>query len=180
MKIKTLFLMLLMMLPFLVNAQTRNFQQDVMYYLSINGTEQQYNGAYDEMFNLFKKQFAKAQVPDAIWQELKTTQKAGAMYGIKSLLTSAYRKHFTHTNIKEMIRFYETDVAKRLIEDPKKLIEEDRKIVGKFYQSAVGQKINETRAALADDISQLSVIWSGDLYKSTLTQLNEKGYRQQR
>lgn len=39
---------------------------------------------------------------------------------------------------------------------------------------------NETRAALAEDISQLSVIWSGDLYKSTLTQLNEKGYRQQR
>lgn len=159
-------------------AQEGNMQQNIAEYLSINGTERQYNSAYDQMFDVLKQQFNNANVPADVWSNLQA-EKSKKVDQIVILLASAYRKHFNEGDIIEMLKFYKTDTGKKLAGDPTSLNKEENKEAALFYGSDTGKKITQVTEGLSKDISQISEYWSRDLFKETMNKLIAMGYNPQ-
>lgn len=155
-------------------AQT-SYIDNVKHYLSINGTQQQYEGAIDGMFEMLRKQFKDYKIPEAIWKELEGV-KGKQVDDIKLILVSAYKAYFSLKDIKEMIVFYESGAAKQMLKDAAKLTDVQHQQIGNFYDSAVGQKMIASKDGLAKLEGEISMQWSGELYKNIIGKLAEKGY----
>lgn len=175
MKIRYLFLTLFLTICFSVTAQVDSFQQDIIDYLNINGTPQQYEGAYEEMFNLLKKQFASANVPEEFWVNLYQG-KEKSVDEVIAFLTFAYRKHFTREEIAEMTKFYETEAAQKMVLQSGDLSSEENEKITAFFNSEIGKKIEEKRDALSEDIAEISGHWSRDLFSEKMSALVKAGY----
>ena len=119
---RSIYLTFFSLICFSVTAQVDDFQQDIINYLNINGTYQQYTDAYVGTFNALKRNFKKANVPEKVWEELKT-DKEKSMKELISFLSFAYRKHFTENDIVLMTAFYKTEAAQTMLVNPKTLTE---------------------------------------------------------
>lgn len=157
-------------------SQQRSYHEDALKYFELNGTEQQYSAAIDQMFDLLKKQYASQHVPDAVWEELQKN-KAAAITNIKALLVSAYRGNFTQKDIQDLVVFYSSDTGRQLVQDRTKLTTQQNAELSDFYGSDVGQKLQNQSETLKMMVSEVSELWSRDLYKQTIDQLSAKGYQ---
>lgn len=156
-------------------AQTDPYIENVKHYLTINGTQQQYENAIDGMYVMLKKQFAKYKVSDADWKDLQSTKKQ-QVDDVKAILVSAYKAYFTLNDIKNMTVFYESAAAKQMMIDASKLTDIQRQQIGNFYDSETGHKMSASKDGLAKIEGEISMQWSGDIYKSVINKLAEKGY----
>ncbi|WP_040560030.1 DUF2059 domain-containing protein [Kordia algicida OT-1] len=156
-------------------AQTDPYVDNVKHYLTINGTQQQYEGAIDAMFDMLKKQFKSYDIPETVWKELQSDKKA-QVEDVKAILVSAYKAYFTLNDIKKMTVFYESAAAKQMLADASKLTSKQREQIGNFYDSETGQKMIASKDGLAEIEGEISMQWSGELYKNVLRKLAEKGY----
>jgi hypothetical protein len=173
MKIRLLFLTFFCSICFSLSAQVDAFQENIIAYLNINGTENQYGDAYDEMFNVLKQQFLD--VPDKEWNELKVGKNESVQDVIK-FLAFAYRKHFTENDIVEMTNFYKTEPAQKLVAGSNDLTNEENDKITEFFQSDVGKKIASKREELSADITEISSTWSRELFAEKMSTLVKKGY----
>lgn len=153
----------------------KSYHQDAMRYFELNGTEQQYNAAIDQMFDLLKRQYTDKNVPEATWKELKGIKPA-ALNNIKSLLVSAYRGNFSHEDMKELIAFYESETGQQFVTDRTKLSNDQQNELSAFYDSQVGQKVQHQSESLKMMVGEVSELWSRDLYTETIEKLKAKGY----
>lgn len=172
---KILIATILFMSVYTSTAQTDPFVENVKHYLTINGTQQQYEGAIDGMFVMLKKQFKDYKIPEAAWKELQSNKKA-QVEDVKAVLVSAYKAYFTLNDIKKMTVFYESAAAKQMLADASKLTTTQRQQIGNFYDSETGQKMIASKDGLAKIEGEISMQWSGELYKNVLRKLAEKGY----
>ncbi|WP_420574622.1 DUF2059 domain-containing protein [Kordia sp.] len=156
-------------------SQTDPYIENVKHYLSINGTQQQYEDAIDAMFVMLKKQFKDYKISENVWKELENTKKE-QVESVKAILVSAYKAYFTLNDIKKMTVFYESAAAKQMLADASKLTTTQRQQIGNFYDSETGQKMIASKDGLAKIEGEISMQWSGDLYKSIINKLAEKGY----
>jgi hypothetical protein len=156
-------------------AQTTPYIDSVKHYLTINGTQEQYEGAIDSMFDMLKNRFKDYKISEAIWKELENDKKK-YVDDVKSVLVSAYKAYFTLNDIKNMIVFYESTAVKQMRADKTKLTDTQRQQIMNFYDSETGSKMIASREGLAKIEGEISQQWSGDLYKSVLNKLAEKGY----
>ncbi|WP_298514170.1 hypothetical protein [uncultured Kordia sp.] len=156
-------------------AQTDPYIDSVKKYLTINGTQEQYEGAINSMFDMLKNRFKDYKIPEAIWNELEGDKKKH-VEDVKAILVSAYKAYFTLNDIKNMIVFYESDAVKQMRADKAKLTDTQRQQIVNFYDSDTGLKMIASRDGLAKIEGEISQQWSGDLYKSVLNKLAEKGY----
>ena len=69
------FLTLFLSFYFSVSAQIDSFQEDIIGYLRINGTYQQYDQAYDQMYTVLAPQWESANVPEEVWEDLKKNRE---------------------------------------------------------------------------------------------------------
>ena len=175
MKIGRLFLTLFFALSFMVGATGQNFQENLDEYLLINGTHAQYSNAYDQMFEMLGKQFSDQNVPATLWETLQENKEV-EVTNILTLLSSAYRKNFSETDIAAMLVFFKSEAGRQLVVDPNTLSEEQRTVINDFFTSEVGQKIADVQTTLAADIAQISEYWSRDLFKATIEKLDAEGY----
>ncbi|MFK7746764.1 MAG: DUF2059 domain-containing protein [Kordia sp.] len=155
-------------------AQTP-YIDSVKQYLTINGTQQQYEGAIDAMFSMLKNRFKEYKISETIWTALEN-DKQKYVEDIKSVLVSAYKAYFTLNDIKNMTVFYESTAVKQMRSDKTKLTDTQRQQIMNFYDSETGLKMIASRDGLAKIEGEISQQWSGDLYKSVLSKLAEKGY----
>ncbi len=175
MKLRHLTLTLFLTICFSVTTYAQSFQEDIIKYLSINGTVQQYEKAYDEMFLVLRQQYQNVSVPEEVWTDLQSSKEKQVNYLI-ALLASTYRSHFTKEDIKTMLAFYESEAGKQLVEDYTKLTPEQNAAFSAFNTSEAGKKLEMVRPELAKDISETSEYWSRDLFKNTMQALKDKGY----
>ena len=173
MKIRLLFLTLFCSICFPLSAQVDSFQENIIEYLNNNGTESQYSDAYEEMFDVIKRQFVD--VPDEVWSELKVGKDESVQDVIK-FLTFAYRKHFTESEIVTMTNFYKTKTAKKLVVGSNDLTNEDNDKILEFFKSDIGKKIESKREELSVDIAEISSTWSRELFAEKMSTLVKKGY----
>ncbi len=82
------------------------------------------------------------QIPDEILQEFHAELTRGIAEELVELTIPIYEEHLTHAEIKELIRFYETAVGRKLIQVMPDLIRESME-VGQRWGLVKGQKIVE-------------------------------------
>ncbi|AXT50881.1 DUF2059 domain-containing protein [Aquimarina sp. BL5] len=153
----------------------RSYHQDAIRYFELNGTEQQYDAAIDQMFTMLKQQHSTQDIPDKVWEELKGN-KTAALTNIKSLLVSAYRSNFTHEDIKQLIVFYESETGQQMVKDRTQLSDDQKNKLSLFYDSEVGKKVQSQSNSLTTMVAEVSEQWSRDLYNETVKKLKAKGY----
>ena len=175
MNLRVPFITAFLLICFSVSAQETSFQQKIVNYLNINGTQAQYSAAYDEMFVVLPNQF-DGSIPTEVLEELKKGKKE-SVEKVVAMLASAYRKHFKEDEITDMLNFYKTDAGKQMVHDPYALTQDQRAEINSFFGTEVGQKISEKQQVLSRDISEISEFWSRDLFAETVELLTAKGYR---
>tara|TARA_R110000868_G_scaffold358744_1_gene620460 strand:+ start:595 stop:1110 length:516 start_codon:yes stop_codon:yes gene_type:complete len=151
-------------------AQKTTFSEDVVSYIANNGTEKQYNYAYDELLKMLENQFPETEANAEGWKYMNAN-KEKHVSEMMALLAPVYEKNFTHEEIKSMNAFYLTDAGKQLVADGSKLSEAQKQQVNEFYASATGKKIMEKQPILAAEIGKVSEGWSRDLYETALSML---------
>ncbi|NQX77408.1 hypothetical protein [Gilvibacter sp.] len=134
-----------------------------MNYLKINGTQSQYEGAYDQMIALIKTQFDGQGVPESHWSKLED-QKEDQVAGILNMLASVYRSYFEETDIQNLYMHYSSSP------------EAQQANQSTFINSATGQKLVAVQQSLIQNISAASESWSRDLYLATLDELKGMGF----
>ena len=172
---RAFFLTIFLSLCFSVSAQIDSYQQDIINYLNINGTVQQYGVSYEEIFDVLKKRVASTDTPDSFWDKLKEGKKE-SIDDLIFILSFAYRKHFTKVEIGEMMEFYETDAAQKVISKSLSLTEKDDKIIKDFYSSDVAIKIELKQDELSKDVSVIYNEWNRELFAKKLGAIAKAGY----
>lgn len=158
------------------SAQDTTFNEDIVTYLEMNGTEKQYSGAVDGLFTMLSRRYAHNNISQSVWLELKEKYKDKSLKSIKYLLVTPYRTTFSQDNIRRMIKFYETDAGKQMLIDPTALSTEQKSVAGDFYASDAGAKLLENKVQLEQSVSEVSEIWSRDLYRMVTEDLEMMGY----
>ena len=158
-----------------IAQKERNFTESINYYLSINGTEDQYKNAIDQLFVMLKQQYADKNIGENVWEELQAGNE-NSLNQIKVMLASAYRSHFDHEDLKNMIEFYESPAGRQLIVDPTAMNQDQKDKMTLFYGTPTGVKINEQKQSLHEMVAQISESWSSQLYLNMKEKLAVKGY----
>lgn len=172
-------LTIFLVLSISVSAQIDAYQQDIINYLNINGTNQQYSQAYDNMFEVLNERVAAPDTPEKFWDKLKEG-KDKSLEDLISIMAFAYRKHFTQAEILEMTTFYKTSAAQKMISNSPNITEEDTAIINAYFESEVAKKVDSVRDDLSVDVSNISEEWSRDLFKQKLGELSKAGYARQK
>lgn len=172
---KSFFITVFSLFCFSVSAQVDSYQEDIIKYLNVNGTYQQYDQAYDGMFDVLKRNFSGANIPNEVWANLKKNRKQ-SIDDVIQFLSFAYRKQFSQTEINELYAFYTTEAGKKMQIDPGLLTSEENELLANFYKSDLGKKMDSVKVELASDISEISSHWSRDLFASKMSALVKLGY----
>jgi len=152
-----------------------SYQDMVIQYFEINGTEDQYSEAVDKMFELLKNQYGAQQVPEKVWVEL-ANNKAAALDDIKSLLVPVYQTNFEQEDIEVLLSFYESETGKQVVKDQSSLNEKQKEEFANFLVSKAGKKVQDKSEALQQMVSEVSESWSSALYATMIQKLSEKGF----
>ncbi len=166
----TLFLIATACLP------QRSYQEDAIRYFKLNGTENQYSGAVDQMFELLKNQYSAQGVPESIWVELQK-EKPQALENIKSMLVSVYQSNFTQKDIQELILFYESETGKQMVQNVSALTEKQKEEFNNFLASEVGKKVQNQSESLKTMVGEVSESWSSTLYQDMIEKLEAQGFK---
>ena len=173
---RSFFLTLFSLVCFTATAQVDQYQQDIIDYLNAKGTENSYSEYYDDMFKSLKKNFENSEVPQSVWTDLKK-DKAKSMEEIISFLSFAYRKQFTHEEIKEMKAFYLTKAGQKFIGgNSGSLSKREDKVVTSYFESSAGMKEAEMIPVMEEDIKEIEGHWRRDLFAAKMKQLLMLGY----
>lgn len=132
-------------------------------YIDVNGTEEQYSNAIEQLYSLLKQQYSNKEVANSKWQAVKDL-RVEAIGDIKQRLVPAYESYFSEKEINEMYDFYLTDAGKQMAINRNELSKKELKQVQAFYNTATGLKIQENAEALGKTISDISTEWSHLLY----------------
>ncbi len=156
-------------------AQETSFSDDVKLCIKNNGTYAYYEDVVDQMFGVLEDQFKSQEVPKSIWDELKEV-KLESLDELSHMIVSAYKAHFTLEDVQNMNALYKTAAGKNMFKSPEHLTEDDKLVLNKFYKSDTGQKIIGSQDSMNGAMSQISELWSSQLYKSVIDKLSAKGY----
>jgi len=154
---------------------TDPYSDEVKTCLIGNGTRAYYSNVVDQMFKMLEKQYASQNVPTTVWDELKGV-KSETLDELSQMVVSAYRGHFTLQDVKNMNALYASEAGKRMFTQPNTLTEANKVEVNTFYQTETGQKIISSQESVNKIMTQVSEMWSSDLYQSVVGKLSEKGY----
>ena len=140
-----------------------------------SGIHQQYEGAVEQLFVMLKQQFSSKNVPISVWSDLEKV-KPVALQNVKIQMVQAYRSFFNKEDMNQMLSFYQSVEGKKMLADMNDLNEDDRKVIGDFFNTTTGQKMMISQDGLAKMISDISEKWSSQLYQSQMNALASKGF----
>ena len=172
---RAFFLTLFLAIYFSAPAQVDAYQQEIINYLNINGTVQEYGIVYEELFVRLKERVASSETPESFWNKLKEG-KEESLDELIFTLSFAYRKHFKQNEIAEMTEFYKSDAAQKLITKSSNLTEEDYKIIKDYENSDVANKVKTKQVELSIDISIIAREWNTELFAKNMGAISKAGY----
>ena len=173
---KAIFSFALLLTGMIAVAQSGDpYVDDVKHYLKINGMEAQYSNAIDQMFAMLKQQYDGRGVLAETWQELEA-KKPEALEDINGMMVSAYRGYFSHTDIKNLIAFFESEAQQQRMADPSQLTSAQKEQLAAFFNSKTGEKLIASQESLTNMVGEISQVWSGTLYQNMTNALKERGY----
>ncbi|WP_299780152.1 hypothetical protein [uncultured Formosa sp.] len=158
-----------------VFSQTNTYSEAAAQCLKSNGTYAYYETIYESCFKQMQDQYAKLDIPEETWAELKTV-KPEAMQAVNSRLVSAYSDFFTLEDIQSMNALYNSHAGQTMINNPNALTKKDKKQIDTFYKTTTGKKIVNSQSGMKEKMQVISDFWCGDMYKSVNEKLEAKGF----
>ncbi len=129
----------LLLASLLLNAQDAEFTKDVEKQLKVNDSTASYDMAFDQIVAQFK--MMKPTVPDDVWGKMRTEVFDKEIAELSKQLIPVYMKHLTHSDVKELIQFYESDLGKKLTVATGKITSESMQMA-QTWRMGLGNKIN--------------------------------------
>jgi hypothetical protein len=111
--------------------------QDIRKLMALTGSEQLGQQVLDGMFQQLKQ--ALPNVPDKFWQQLRQQININEML---DQMAPIHDKYLTHEEVKELIKFYETPLGRKLVSVTPKISEEST-LAGQKWVMGVGQTIEK-------------------------------------
>lgn len=171
---KAAFLTLFSFVCFSGFSQVDDFQKEIIDFLNINGTREQYSIAFYEVFPILERNFKDKEIPEEAWEELKNDEEEQIDAAV-SKLTFAYRKYFTREEIGKMSEFYSTKVGQKVVAE-RPLNEEENKEFQNYLKSEVSLKFEKNRKELTKDMDKITADWRKELIGAKIKQLIKGGY----
>lgn len=110
-------------------------QQDIMKLLRLSGSGELGIQVMDQMLITFESSFS--QVPQKFWDDFRKEIKSDDLL---ELIAPLYDKYFTHDDIRELIRFYESPIGKKMIMTMPLVMQESMSI-GQQWGEEIGGRI---------------------------------------
>lgn len=139
-----------------------------------NGTLAYYDAVLDAMFLDFKTEFQASNIPDSMWETVEKEKKY-AKNGLATMLSRAYKEHFTLQDLELMNELYASKAGQNMLQN-KSLSKKDKAYLDRFYNSATGKKIQNTQSEMSASLRRLAKIWINNTSNKVATLLSEKGY----
>ena len=136
------FIALALILSINTNAQTDTKEKLIKEMLELSGAAKIGLQTMELMINSFKKQMPA--VENDFWDEFIKEAKTDELM---NLIAPVYAKHFTESEIKELIAFYKTPIGKKLV-DKLPVISQESYGIGEAWGKALAEKVvNKLKAA---------------------------------
>ncbi|MCB0457864.1 MAG: DUF2059 domain-containing protein [Flavobacteriaceae bacterium] len=171
---KATFLTIFLFVCFSGFSQIDDFQKEIIDFLDINGTREQYSIAFYETFPILERNFKDREIPEEAWEELKNDEETQIDAAV-SQLTFAYRKYFTREDIAKMYQFYSSKVGQKVVAE-RPLTEKENTELQDYLKSDVSKKFEKSRKELSKDTEKISAEWRKDLMGTKIKQLVKGGY----
>ena len=131
-------------------SQERTYEENIKFFLELNGTMGQYRQGVHELLNMLKEQYKDDKVPDEIWKEAEEKAQI-SLIQLTNDLVVVYKSFFSPEEIKELVQLYENKVAQKYIQNVM--------LISKASEEA-------------------TLVWSKSLYNELTDYLFEKGFKQ--
>ena len=92
------------------SAQIDQYQSDIVKLLNCNGTIEKYDFEYEKTLTSLRVRVASVNTPLSFWNNFRETKKE-SLNELISIQAFAYRKHFSHEEIKLLLNFYSSSAA---------------------------------------------------------------------
>jgi hypothetical protein len=116
-----------------VYGQTK--KQDIVKLLDITNTKSQASQMFDLMLPELRQ--LAPQAPDAFWTLFRSKMNIDSFV---DLFIPLYDRYFSHDDIKELIRFYESPVGKKMLEVTP-IITQESFGIGQEWGQRIGQEV---------------------------------------
>lgn len=117
------------------NAQAETKEKLIKEMLELSGAGKMAMQSMELMITAFKKQMET--VPNEFWDEFK---KEASPEDFINMTVPVYAKHYTESEIKELIVFYQSPIGKKLVEKLP-VISRESYSIGEAWGKALGEKV---------------------------------------
>lgn len=132
------FLLLTSFLSFGQDSPT--YRETLRKMMEVSGSEATYKAAISQMVTMFKQQ--KSSVPNEFWNEFEQAATKNVSEDLLNMLLPVYQRHLAETEIKDIIRFYQSPAGKKFAEKSPLIMQESMQI-GQQWGMKIGQELEK-------------------------------------
>lgn len=174
-KISAFLLTIFLGIYFSATAQVDDYQQDIIGLLNCNGTIQKYDFEYEKTLVSLRLRVAAENTPQSFWKKF-SEGKDESIKELISIVAFAYRKNYTHTEIIELLNYYNTSAAQKLLDNKKDFTEEELVVIEEFKNSEIAEIVDVKKEVLAVDVNAIFYDWNKELFAKGMSALSKAGY----
>lgn len=134
---KILLLPLFLLLASAVFAQDKGKSKDISRLLELTGSNKLGAQIVNKLLQDFRGSFIE--VPASFWENAKKDIDTN---GLEALIVPIYDKYYSHDEIKELIRFYESPVGQKMVRTMPQVLNESMD-AGRKWGEEIGRKVLE-------------------------------------
>lgn len=108
--------------------------------MEVSGSEATYKAAISQMVTMFKQQ--KSSVPNEFWNEFEQAATKNVSEDLLNMLLPVYQRHLSETEIKDIIKFYQSPAGKKFAEKSPLIMQESMQI-GQQWGMKIGQELEK-------------------------------------
>ena len=174
-KISAFFLTIFLGLYFSLSAQVDDYHNDIISLLNCNGAVQEYDYEFEKTLVSLRIRVAADDTPQSFWDTFREGKKE-SIDELFSIMAFAYRKNYSHNEIKELLDFYSTTAAQKLVKNKDDFTQEELKVIEDFNASKIAGTVLEKKETLAVDVKDISYDWSKELFSKGISAIVKAGY----
>ena len=156
------------------SAQIDQYQSDIVKLLNCNGTIEKYDFEYKKTLTWLRVRIAAENTPLSFWNSFRETKKE-SLNELIAIQAFAYRKYFSHDEIKVLLNFYSSSAATKLMKN-KEVTSEEKALIDNFNESKLANKIDSISEDFEKDTEKIAREWKKELFAKGMGALAKAGY----
>jgi hypothetical protein len=140
-----------------------------------HGAVQEYDYEFEKTLVSLRIRVAADDTPQSFWDTFREGKKE-SIDELFSIMAFAYRKNYSHNEIKELLDFYSTTAAQKLVKNKDDFTQEELKVIEDFNASKIAETVLEKKETLAVDVKDISYDWSKELFSKGISAIVKAGY----